>query len=147
MIFLHSISHKIRFANPLTSIANSEKSISYMHSYFYNVKKKGLIAVALVLEATSASSTGNFETKARSLGMRPTGLLPSFSTSEKFISSISLVEYAKFYLHILLRNDLLRKYPLLQYLLNSFFPIVFHYYMQLQFVVAHEYTIQNQLNT
>ena len=71
-----------------------------MHSYFYSVKKDGLITVALVLEATVASSTGNFETKARSLGMRPTGLLPSFSTLEKSISPISLGKYAKFYPHI-----------------------------------------------
>ena len=132
MIFLHSISHEIRFAKLLASITISEKLISYMRYYFYNVKKNGLIVVALVLEANVASSTG---------------LLPSFATSEKSISPISLDEYAKFYLHILLQNDPLRKCPHLQYLLNSFFPIVFHYYMQLQFVVAHEYTIQNQLNT
>ena len=44
-----------------------------MHPYFYSVKKDGLITVALALEATVASSTGNFETKARSLGMRPEG--------------------------------------------------------------------------
>ena len=29
-----------------------------MHSYFYNVKKNGLIVVALLLEADIASSTG-----------------------------------------------------------------------------------------
>ena len=32
-----------------------------MHSYFYNVKKNGLIVVALLLEADIASSTGKLQ--------------------------------------------------------------------------------------
>ena len=138
----------MRFASEAHGVHYYFRKVYFLYTLlFLYHSKKGLIAVASVLEAKLASSTGNFETKARSLGMRPKGLLPSFATSKKSISPISLVEYAKFYLHILLRNDPLRKYPLLQYLLNSSFPIVFHYYMQLQFVVAHEYTIQNLLNT
>ena len=138
----------MRFASEAHGVHCYFRKVYFLYALLFLYRsKKGLIAVASVLEAKLASSTGNFETKARSLGMRPTGLLPSFATPAKSISPISLVECAKFYLHILLQHDLLRKYPLLQYSLNSSFAIVFHHYKPLQFVVAHKYKIQNLLNT
>ena len=55
---------------------------------------EGLFIVVLVLEASLASSTGKFETKARILGMRHRRwLLPSITTIEKSFVIKSLGKY------------------------------------------------------
>ena len=60
---------------------------------------EGLFTVVLVLEASLASSTGKFETKARILGMRHRRwLLPSITTIEKSFEIKSLGKYLPLFL-------------------------------------------------
>ena len=65
----------------LPSLTTSEKPISLSVLPYIHVQINGLFAVALVLEATLASSTGKLETLGSSFRHETAGLLPSFATA------------------------------------------------------------------
>ena len=88
-------SHEIRFAKLLASFTTILKSPILIRPFISLHKNgEGLFIVVLVLEASLASSTGKFETKARILGMRHRRwLLPSITTIEKSFEIKSLGKY------------------------------------------------------
>ena len=63
----------------LPSLATSNKVQSFHRTLVYTRPINGLFAVALVLEATLASSTGKLEILGSSFRHETAGLLPSFA--------------------------------------------------------------------